>query len=507
MSGTKTSGAETETRTPPNEPQVETFEALIVVHCGKTFLTDPKVIAVKDLVTIPGKTLESNQRRYMFGRDELSRLTGLVDDEISSEQFCIWRRSDQHGQQVLLEDLNSKNSTYVDGERVSPHTGKRGSSAQGARCAEAELRDGAVLRASNTVMVYRKNFAGSKVPDAPFFSGIVSPFGLRPVKARIDAMCRLLGNQGQFNILLEAETGSGKELLAGYVASKIRPGRKFYASNTALLGKELFVATFFGARKGSHSTAHKDMPGVVVEANGGSLFLDEIDKAQDPSVYSQLLRFLETRDYIWMGGTKAEKADVLVITSTSSALEDKITRDLFERLREHHVRLAPLRERTEDLAALCQALLARLTGWKQGAPVSAEVLEYLMLQEWPGNVRALRNTLSAMLTASEVRGNLGLHMQDIRSEQAQGGLPAPPLLWSPVGGSQGTARGYPSTWTFRSLTRERVRKALELVAAESKPGKQGAKSEAESKPGKQGAKSEAARRLGITDDRLNRWLE
>lgn len=461
---------------------------------GHVFLSEPKVILLEALPTMPRDDPRSNQRRYKFGRDQLAAEALLLDPEISQEQFCIWRRGDASSTQIWLEDLNSKNGTYVDGERVSPHTGKRGNLASGEKCALAELRDGAIIRVSNTLMMFRKNFLGNTKPDTPCFQSgsqrIVSPYGLRLIKKRAEAVRELGGDWGRTNILLEAETGSGKEMFAQFVADKI--GRVPYMTfNAAQLAADRFVADLFGAMPGSYSGAPSEGKKGVMDTvgKGGALLLDEIDKVQSSSIYDQLLRFLETRDYLRLGeAQKSHKADVLVIAATSTDMERKVTRDLFERLRGHLLRLPPLRERMEDLVEVCKELLKEVPGWSARSPVEVRALEYLMLQEWPGNIRALKNTLLSMLTAAKMRDQLGLFAEDAINSAA---LPGPPLWWEPRLSAPGSARVYPTTWKFRSLTRERISKAVMQVKQEL--GKDN--------------KSEAARRLGIDHNRLDDWLK
>ncbi len=287
------------------------------------------------LAQLPTESLEKNRPlRHVFGRSVLPQL-GLEDSGISQRHFAVWQRGDQHGSQVFVEDLGSKNGTYVDGDRLpfdpkdAPEDLRK--DLQGVLVNQAEIRDGAMLRCGKTILIFRQHFPKSGGVEGPLagVSGeiIVSPFGLGRLRRELDALARdYRGSSrlGRLNILLQAETGCGKELLATHVAERLGRSSPFRAVNvtaipTTLLSSELFgIESLQGAQRS---------PGLVGASHKGTLFLDEIHLL-DPSVQRQLLRFLESRDYQRIGGVDTLVADVLVLTATSQDLRGFLTVDI-----------------------------------------------------------------------------------------------------------------------------------------------------------------------------------
>jgi two-component system response regulator HydG len=167
----------------------------------------------------------------------------------------------------------------------------------------------------------------------------------------------------------------------------------------------LIESELFGHEKGSFTGADARRPGKVELADGGTLFLDEVG---DMAVATQvrLLRFLEEREFQRVGGRETLHVDVRILAATSRDLAAEVERgtfrqDLYYRLNVVPIRLPSLRERRDDLPALCEHFLAALA--KRGAPrriLSERVLQSLVAHDWPGNVRELRNTLEYMATVA-----------------------------------------------------------------------------------------------------------
>lgn len=209
-------------------------------------------------------------------------------------------------------------------------------------------------------------------------------------------------------VLLLGETGSGKELLAhGIHAASGRAGRAFVGINIAAIPETLLEAEFFGVAPGAYTGAdRKGREGKFKVADGGTLFLDEVGD-MPLQVQAKLLRVLQEQEIEPLGANKITKVDVRVIAATSHNLKQlvadgKFRSDLYYRLNVLPIPLPPLRERSEDLAALCEHLLEQIaerTGMPQRELTPSARLA-LATYDWPGNVRELRNVLeqAGMLT-------------------------------------------------------------------------------------------------------------
>jgi DNA-binding NtrC family response regulator len=201
-------------------------------------------------------------------------------------------------------------------------------------------------------------------------------------------------------VLIEGETGTGKELVARAIHGLgHRRDKPFVAINCAGLSEELAASQLFGHRRGAFTGAVNDQQGLFEAAQGGTLLLDEIGDLP-MRVQTALLRVLEERAVLRLGESQARAVDVRVLTATHRDLvrevaEERFRRDLLYRVRVARVRLPALRERREDLPLLTRAFLAdhaAATGKRVDA-VSDEAMAILMEYDWPGNVRELRNGL------------------------------------------------------------------------------------------------------------------
>ena len=201
-------------------------------------------------------------------------------------------------------------------------------------------------------------------------------------------------------VLVLGETGTGKELVARHIhAAGVRREQKFVALNCAAIPKELVETTLFGHERGAFPGASEPRQGVFEEADGGTLFLDELGELP-LSAQAALLRVLETKQLTRVGSLRAVDIDVRVISATHCDLEEMVRArsfraDLYHRLNVLIMRVPPLRERPEEIAALAQHFiaLARRGTAAEHTPLSAEVIERLQSYSWPGNVRELRNVI------------------------------------------------------------------------------------------------------------------
>jgi DNA-binding NtrC family response regulator len=200
--------------------------------------------------------------------------------------------------------------------------------------------------------------------------------------------------------LLLGETGTGKELIARALhrVSERRSG-PFVAVNCGAIPEGLCEAELFGFRKGAFTGAFADKPGLVEEANRGTLFLDEVGELPLP-MQVQLLRFLEQAEVRRLGETRLRHVNVRIISATNRDLQKEVANgrfrsDLFFRLNVGHCQLPPLRSRPEDLEALIRLWLPSLAG-RLGSnvkTVSTAGLLRLLEHSWPGNARELRSAL------------------------------------------------------------------------------------------------------------------
>jgi DNA-binding NtrC family response regulator/tetratricopeptide (TPR) repeat protein len=210
------------------------------------------------------------------------------------------------------------------------------------------------------------------------------------------------------SVILLGETGTGKELLARAIHDQSdRAERPFLAVNCGALRAELALSQLFGHRKGAFTGAHADGVGFVEAAHTGTLFLDEIGELP-ADVQVTLLRFLESGEYLRLGETQVRRADVRIVGATHidlrRAVADKRFRaDLFYRVHEIEIAVAPLRERPEDVLVLARHFL-RAYGANSTLDFDASAAELLLAHPWPGNVRELENTIRrslALLPASD----------------------------------------------------------------------------------------------------------
>jgi two-component system, NtrC family, response regulator PilR len=242
----------------------------------------------------------------------------------------------------------------------------------------------------------------AKVINAPASSGdaalerlVGDSEPMRLVKARIAKVAR-----GMAPVLVRGESGTGKELVARAVhACSQRNDGPFIAVNCGAIPENLLEAEFFGARKGSYTGSAADRDGYFQAARGGTLFLDEIGDLP-LAMQSKLLRAIQERSVRPIGSTQEDAVDVRIVSATHKDLQAEVAagrfrQDLFYRLNVIEIAVPALRERREDLPALCVALLARIAR-DSGMPVpqlSTSVLSQLAAHPMRGNVRELENLL------------------------------------------------------------------------------------------------------------------
>jgi two-component system response regulator PilR (NtrC family) len=209
-------------------------------------------------------------------------------------------------------------------------------------------------------------------------------------------------------VLVQGESGTGKELVARAIhACSARSDAPFIAVNCGAIPEQLLEAEFFGYRKGSFTGAHEDREGFVQAAQGGTLFLDEIGDLP-LAMQSKLLRVIQERTVRPVGAVTETPINVRVVSATHKDLasevhEGKFRQDLFYRLNVIQIRVPALRERIDDLPAICDVVLARIAGEAGISPtpkLAPQAMEQLSDYAFPGNVRELENLLHRALALS-----------------------------------------------------------------------------------------------------------
>jgi PAS domain S-box-containing protein len=201
-------------------------------------------------------------------------------------------------------------------------------------------------------------------------------------------------------ILIEGESGTGKELMAKAIHNLSRRRAKpLIIVNCGAIPDSLLESELFGYKAGAFTGANRDKPGRFTQADGGTIFLDEIGDVS-PALQVRLLRVLQDRTFQPLGGTQTLRADVRVLAATNRDVramvqDGKFREDLFYRIQVFRLSVPPLRDRKEDIPLLAQHFVHRLNRLKGKdiSGLSREALATLMCYEWPGNVRELENAV------------------------------------------------------------------------------------------------------------------
>jgi Nif-specific regulatory protein len=209
-------------------------------------------------------------------------------------------------------------------------------------------------------------------------------------------------------VLIEGETGVGKELIAAAVHYRSRRRTQlFVTQNCAAMPENLLESELFGHRKGSFTGAHEDKKGLFEIADGGTLFLDEIGE-MPLSLQSKVLRALQEGEIRPVGAAHEKRVDVRIVTATNRHLEKEVAagrfrEDLFYRLNVFPIRVPALRERREDIPVLAEHFLKRYSTelGKPAAGFSQQAMELLQAYDFPGNVRELQNEVQRLVIQIE----------------------------------------------------------------------------------------------------------
>jgi len=233
-------------------------------------------------------------------------------------------------------------------------------------------------------------------------AGFDNFIGKSPSMQRVFSLIRQVADT-KSTVLVTGESGTGKELVARAIHfSSGRKDKPFVTINCGALPETLLESELFGYMKGSFTGATANKQGLFEAANGGTIFLDEIS-ATTPALQIKLLRVLQEREFMRVGGTTDIKVDVRVIAASNRDLLTEVGKgafreDLYYRLNVIPVHLPSLRERKEDIAILVDHFLNKFTtAGKEPKKISADALKLLMSYRWPGNVRELENTIERLV--------------------------------------------------------------------------------------------------------------
>jgi len=243
-------------------------------------------------------------------------------------------------------------------------------------------------------------------------------------------------------VLLTGESGTGKELVARAIHRySRRRGKPFIAVNCAALPESLLESELFGHEKGSFTGATSRRKGMFELADGGTIFLDEVVEMPPPT-QTRLLRVLEQRRFMRVGGDQEIEVNVRVIAATNRELtgavqDGSFRRDLYYRLNVLQVEMPPLRERRSDIPILVRQFIREFTEAhdREFKGLTPEALQLLLDYDWPGNVRELRNLVESMVVLAP---GSTIRAEDIPSEIRQGRGRAMLPVWA-GGGSRETA--------------------------------------------------------------------
>ena len=236
-------------------------------------------------------------------------------------------------------------------------------------------------------------------------------------------------------VLIEGETGTGKELVASAIhAASPRRDRLFVPVNCAALSEGILESELFGHRRGAFTGAVADRKGLFEVADGGTLFLDEISETT-PGLQAKLLRVLQDGEVRPVGENRARAVDVRVLAATNRHLDEEVKagrfrEDLYYRLRVFPIHLPPLRERAEDIPAIARHLVRRIAAHVKkpvGEP-TPEALAVLQRYTFPGNVRELANEIERAILLAEPGGPVTEDLLSEHLQEAAGNGAAPSVL-------------------------------------------------------------------------------
>jgi DNA-binding NtrC family response regulator len=308
----------------------------------------------------------------------------LTDPTVSRRHAIV----EETASGYLLKDAGSTNGTFLDGVRVR----------------EGFLSPGSAIRLGQTEMSFSPLEERVKVPLSPhtrFGDLIGATASMREVFGILERV-----SPTDMNVLLQGETGTGKELAARAIhGHSRRTTGPFVVFDCGAAAPTLIESELFGHEKGAFTDAVKARQGAFELADHGTLFLDEIGELA-PALQPKLLRALDQHEVKRVGAEQALKIDVRVVAATNRDLEKEVKagrfrEDLYYRLSAVSIYLPPLRKRQEDIDLIARSLLAGTGGSSKIIDRSPEAAAALAAYSWPGNVRELKNVLERASALSD----------------------------------------------------------------------------------------------------------
>jgi DNA-binding NtrC family response regulator len=311
------------------------------------------------------------------------------------------------GALVVVEDLGSRNGTFVRGRRLEPGAtaslGLGDSLEVGAVLARLAIAPGALAPAAAAAAApahdRRASASGRALLDQPEGWYAPTSAAMRQVLAAIDQVA-----PSDVSTLLLGETGVGKEVCAERLhRNSARAGGTLLRLNCSALPEALIESELFGHEKGAFTGASAPKQGLIEAADGGTVFLDEIGELP-LAVQAKLLRVLDRREVMRIGGLKERTVDVRFVSATHRSLDQEIAagrfrQDLFYRLAGMTIRIPPLRERVDEIAPLARRFVddAATRLGRRAPRLAPDAIAALERHAWPGNIRELRNAVEHAL--------------------------------------------------------------------------------------------------------------
>jgi transcriptional regulator with GAF, ATPase, and Fis domain len=397
--------------------------------------------ALEDLVlivltgTLRGKRIPFGER-LRVGKSGDNDL--VLPDATVSRHHCELCRSDRG---IVVRDLGSTNHTRVASARVS----------------EAVLDPGVTLTVGDVDLVLRTEpFRGEVSPsESPRFGDAVGPslamrsvFGVLEKIAPTDAA-----------VLIEGETGTGKDVLARAVHQRsARSAEPFVVVDCGAVSYNLLESELFGHERGAFTGAVSARAGAFETAGRGTLFLDEVGELP-LDVQPKLLRVLESGEFRRVGGNRTQRSRARIVAATKRKLSDEVARgkfreDLFFRLSVVPVTVPALRSRREDIPALVEHFLAGVRARDPsltGIRIGSETLGALASHDWPGNVRELRNVLDRAVYLAAAGGR-ELMLVDLPVSGAAPGIPGGGVIFEAGRSYRHTRAQFEADFELRYVT-------------------------------------------------------
>ncbi|MBX3128740.1 MAG: sigma 54-dependent Fis family transcriptional regulator [Polyangiaceae bacterium] len=359
--------------------------------------------AVSELVLVVVSGKARGQRHRLGQRVTIGKAPDndvVLPDDTVSRHHCVLERG---AGGVAVRDLDSTNATRVAGTKVR----------------EATISPGASLRVGDVELILRTepNRAQILPSEHDTFGEAIGPsLAMRTVFGLLE---HIAGTEAP--VLLEGETGTGKDVLARSIhVQSPRSSQPFVVVDCGAVSYNLLESELFGHERGAFTGAVSTRIGAFEAARGGTVFLDEVGELP-LDVQPKLLRVLESGEFRRVGGNRVQRAEARIIAATKRNLRGEVERgkfreDLYFRLAVVPVTVPPLRSRREEVPALVAHFLtaaAKRDPRAASVTLSRDTLAALSAHDWPGNVRELRNVLDRALYVATASGQAELRLVDL----------------------------------------------------------------------------------------------